>query len=511
MVQDDSDSEDEVNLPANAAGAAGKSGCSATAPNLTKVLAKEEKLSTKVEPDLLQAAKAASTTKSHSTSTPAFPFQNLLTSQQVAVAPAGHPHLKDAPKASSSNALRPAARHSVTTSSAAILSMAVGSDISVLAGMGGSSSSSLLPGGGAAAAGPESRLASLMSSKNAMMLSAASSSSFSSTSLVNPLNNRDSDGEPVYKKPRKHESFKVNPSSSNTGSSQQPAFSTFSKMNSSAVDGNNSGFPHHPSMAVGGTAQRLLSGTSGSHSSSGGGGTKDTSSRLPAAADAVSASSVRLAGLPGVSLTAVVNMPRQQQQSGRLMPPPATASSSVTLSPVPRTLVNSDSVKVVGPNKALESMSSSHPPSLMLQPPETSDRKLFPVQNSSSNTGNSSSSSIEISPYKLPPATSSAPSVTKKSTMLINPVTGQFEVGPSGGDSSSEGEGDLQGISGKMISSSSSSSSPDSDPDRDFGLSALDYPGSTKGRSAILAAAVSVAVGSSGPAGGSGGEPSLKL
>lgn len=511
MAQEDSDSEDEVVAAASSAAAAAsaaavaKAGCSAAqSPRLTtKVLAKEERLlPPKVEPDLLHtAAKAASTSKAFAA--PAFPF--LLTGGQQQ--PGLSTHRKDGPAASASAVRTAAARlmkNNVSTSNAAMLSMAVGADSSVLASMG--SSSSLLSG-----AGQEGLLASLMSSKNAIMSAAAAS--YSSPSLVNLLNSRECDGEPVYKKPRKQESFKPTASVSDNGSiGQQQSFSTFSKVNSAAAG--TSGFTHNPAMAAGGVP-RLLSGSAGSHNSSNC-GPKDTNNSRPStsAADAMAASSVRLAGLPGLSLTAVGSMPRHPPAvaAGRLsglMPPPAIASSSVTLSPVPRTSLNSDSCgKGVSVQAAtnVSAAASSHPPSLLLQSSaETSDRKLFPVQISSSNTGNNSSSSssnFETAPGKLPAAMAS------KSTMLINPVTGQFEAGPSGGESSSEGEGEHLGNSiRKMSSSSSSSSSPDSEPD--FGGSPLlDYPGSTAAKAARATSLAAVAAVSGG---GGGGEPSLKL
>ena len=118
----------------------------------------------------------------------------------------------------------------------------------------------------------------------------------------------------------------------------------------------------------------------------------------------VSGSSVNLANLPGVSLTSV--NPRSNHQfnslssrKGALMPPP----SSVTLSPVPRT----------------NNVNSSN------------DRTTAVLSDGLSETGDKKPTTI--TPVTLESAKLSLHSskVGNKQTLLINPVTGQFEVGPA--------------------------------------------------------------------------------
>jgi len=176
-----------------------------------------------------------------------------------------------------------------------------------------------------------------------------------------------------------------------------------------------------------------LSRSSGSHS---------WSNSLDAASGSIrglqsSGSALRLASLPGVSLTAIsarntqsppVSLSQSRPKTvssvslsaagssrlssaGGLMPPPAT----VTLSPVPRTS-NASSNPVAPSLGAAE-----------LRCLDSGDKKLNPVR-----------SLGDISPSKQTIVT---PVRGKQRPLLINPVTGQFEPGREG-ESSSEGEPD---------------------------------------------------------------------
>ena len=118
-------------------------------------------------------------------------------------------------------------------------------------------------------------------------------------------------------------------------------------------------------------------------------------------------SALRLASLPGVSLTAVSsrNTPSNPPASShRLMPPP---SSAVTLSPVPRT----NSVSVTPSTQT---------------PVQTTPAELRCIETGDNPTSVKPSPivhSVDISPSKQ----SLSPKV--RPALLINPVTGQFEAG----------------------------------------------------------------------------------
>ncbi len=223
------------------------------------------------------------------------------------------------------------------------------------------------------------------------------------------FNVKDSD-EPVAKKARKVDG--INKSSDNS------LGYTFSK-----YVGSGSGFTILPV-----NSSTLTAGSGSSSSSSAGGSSRSGSSSTTASgshsssasitADPLSGSSVKLANLPGVSLTSVsrANMASSSSSGGRsssgggggLMPPP----SSVTLSPVPRqtnpSLVNS-------PNERLSESDSS----LGGGGKSTGS----PSSNSSSNKLSASDSSTKLSLL-------SSKDTNNKQTFLINPITGQFEMGP---------------------------------------------------------------------------------
>ena len=234
-------------------------------------------------------------------------------------------------------------------------------------------------------AGKEQLLASLIARGK------ESSSSPSPSSGVSPLLGhllRDSD-EPASKKPRKTEL----PSTSVKSSTDSATYSY------------NKGFSLLPVSSAPPASLRLT----GSQSSS---SISDPLRTSPVG------SALRLASLPGVSLTAVSsrNMSNTPVSSHRLMPPP---SSAVTLSPVPRT-INSVSV------------TPSNPP----QPPvQTNPAELRCIETGDKPSVKSSPvvHSVDISPSKQ--------SLTPKvRPLLINPVTGQFEAGSS--ESASESDVD---------------------------------------------------------------------
>ena len=234
-------------------------------------------------------------------------------------------------------------------------------------------------------AGKEQLLASLIARGK------ESSSSPSPSSGVSPLLGhllRDSD-EPASKKPRKTEL----PSTSVKSSTDSATYSY------------NKGFSLLPVSSAPPASLRLT----GSQSSS---SISDPLRTSPVG------SALRLASLPGVSLTAVSsrNTSNTPVSSHRLMPPP---SSAVTLSPVPRT-INSVSV------------TPSNPP----QPPvQTNPAELRCIETGDKPSVKSSPvvHSVDISPSKQ--------SLTPKvRPLLINPVTGQFEAGSS--ESASESDVD---------------------------------------------------------------------
>jgi len=235
-------------------------------------------------------------------------------------------------------------------------------------------------------AGKEQLLASLIARQGK-----ESSSSSSSSSGVSPLLGhllRDSD-EPASKKPRKTEL----PSSSAKSSADSATYSY------------NKGFSLLPVSSAPPASLRLT-------------GSQSSSSMSDPLRTSPVGSALRLASLPGVSLTAVSsrNTSNTPVSSHRLMPPP---SSAVTLSPVPRT-INSVSV------------TPSNPP----QPPvQTNPAELRCIETGDKPSVKSSPvvHSVDISPSKQ--------SLTPKvRPLLINPVTGQFEAGSS--ESASESDVD---------------------------------------------------------------------
>ena len=217
------------------------------------------------------------------------------------------------------------------------------------------------------------------------------SSSSSSSSGVSPLLGhllRDSD-EPASKKPRKTEL----PSTSVKSSTDSATYSY------------NKGFSLLPVSSAPPASLRLT-------------GSQSSSSMSDPLRTSPVGSALRLASLPGVSLTAVSsrNTSNTPVSSHRLMPPP---SSAVTLSPVPRT-INSVSV------------TPSNPP----QPPvQTNPAELRCIETGDKPSVKSSPvvHSVDISPSKQ--------SLTPKvRPLLINPVTGQFEAGSSESASESDVE-----------------------------------------------------------------------
>ena len=233
-------------------------------------------------------------------------------------------------------------------------------------------------------AGKEQLLASLIARQG-------KETSSSSSQGVSPLLGhllRDSD-EPASKKPRKTEL----PSTSVKSSADSATYSY------------NKGFSLLPVSSAPPASLRLT----GSQSSS---SISDPLRTSPVG------SALRLASLPGVSLTAVSsrNTSNTPVSSHRLMPPP---SSAVTLSPVPRT-INSVSVTPSNPS----------------QPPvQTNPAELRCIETGDKPSVKSSPvvHSVDISPSKQ--------SLTPKvRPLLINPVTGQFEAGSS--ESASESDVD---------------------------------------------------------------------
>ena len=309
---------------------------------------------------------------------------------------------KEAPEVSSTQASEPGRPPGASSSLAGTptstpsipgLSTSVAAAAMLMKNLPSSAASLLLPSdqsvlssySGGQLAGKEQLLASLIARGK------ESSSSPSPSSGVSPLLGhllRDSD-EPASKKPRKTEM----PSSSAKSSADSATYSY------------NKGFSLLPVSSAPPASLRLT----GSQSSS---SISDPLRTSPVG------SALRLASLPGVSLTAVSsrNTSNTPVSSHRLMPPP---SSAVTLSPVPRT-INSVSV------------TPSNPP----QPPvQTNPAELRCIETGDKPSVKSSPvvHSVDISPSKQ--------SLTPKvRPLLINPVTGQFEAGSS--ESASESDVD---------------------------------------------------------------------
>eukprot|EP00092_Neocalanus_flemingeri_P003325 GFUD01003562.1.p1 GENE.GFUD01003562.1~~GFUD01003562.1.p1 ORF type:complete len:1769 (+),score=395.07 GFUD01003562.1:157-5463(+) len=248
-------------------------------------------------------------------------------------------------------------------------------------------------------AGNESLLASLMSSRG---LSSEKSGG------VSPLLGHllKDNGEPLSKKPRKAESPSIN-------------LSQKSKLDTTA-GANNSIFPFNK-VGGGGAGFSLLPVSSSAAATSLRSITGSQSSSLNPESQRTSpvGSALRLASLPGVSLTAVnsrntqppVSSHSQKLSRASLMPPP---NSAVTLSPVPRT----------APAGAMgtQSVVSNNPAELRCI--ETGDISSQPLV----------VRSVDISP---PTKQSLNP---ENRPLLINPVTGQFEAGSAESASESENE-----------------------------------------------------------------------
>ena len=252
---------------------------------------------------------------------------------------------------------------------------------------------------GVLSGGNESLLASLMSSRG---LSSEKSGG------VSPLLGHllKDNGEPLSKKPRKAESPSIN-------LSQKSKLDTTSGANNSIYPFNKvvpgAGFSLLPvSSAAAATSLRSIT---GSQSSS----LNPESQRTSPVGSAL-----RLASLPGVSLTAVnsrntqppVSSHSQKLSRASLMPPPSV--SAVTLSPVPRTTPAGAS--------GTQSVVSNNPAELRCI--ETGDISSKPLV----------VRSVDISP---PTKQSLNP---ENRPLLINPVTGQFEAGST--ESASESEND---------------------------------------------------------------------
>ena len=237
---------------------------------------------------------------------------------------------------------------------------------------------STMSAGGAVSGASEALLSSLMSSKSG------------SSSLHLSKDN----GEPVNKKPRKHdsESGVISPAKHSPKSKMDPS-SCVSGASSSTFPYSNSGQVSLLPVNNCTTGSSSLNRSLGSHQS-------------PDSLKSAPPSALRIASLPGVSLTAV--SPRSNTQSpggsgsgsGSLMPPPPP-TSAVTLSPVPRSSSSS-----------VSSVSSSSTSCVGLEP------------------GDKSVSSASVSKVQSDNNISLSQSLDKR-PLLINPVTGQFEAGLS--------------------------------------------------------------------------------
>ena len=327
---------------------------------------------------------------------------------------------KEAPDVNASQAPEPGrtpgGQTSTSTPSIPGLSNSVAAAAMLMKNLPSSAASLLLPSdqsvlssySGGQLAGKEQLLASLIARGKE-----SSSSSSSSSSGVAPLLGhllRDSD-EPASKKPRKTEL----PSTSVKSSTDSATYSY------------NKGFSLLPVSSAPPASLRLT----GSQSSS---SISDPLRTSPVG------SALRLASLPGVSLTAVSsrNTSNTPVSSHRLMPPP---SSAVTLSPVPRT-INSVSV------------TPSNPP----QPPvQTNPAELRCIETGDKPSVKSSPvvHSVDISPSKQ--------SLTPKvRPLLINPVTGQFEAGSN----ESASESDVDPSENRVVANTTDPDSAHEDRDR---------------------------------------------
>ena len=247
-------------------------------------------------------------------------------------------------------------------------------------------------------------------SSEALLSSLMSASKSGSSSLHLSKDN----GEPVNKKPRKLDS----------DSMSKHSISPKSKLDTSGGGGVsgaiNSKFPYTKTGgATSGFSLLPVNNCSGSGSSAA--SLRGGSSSEAASIKSTSPSALRIASLPGVSLTAVPSsgsQPRNNTQAagpGLMPPPPPT--SAVTLSPVPRSSSSVSSVSVSSVSSSSSSSSST----------ETGDKSVSSVPSSKlslvqSDNNISLSQSLDTRP------------------LLINPVTGQFEAGLS--DMASESEND---------------------------------------------------------------------
>ena len=210
-------------------------------------------------------------------------------------------------------------------------------------------------------------------------------------------------GEPVNKKPRKSETESPTSPPTSTSLSLSPKSKLeaggVGASGASSVGGANN-FPYSGPAGQGFSLLPVVSPGSQSNSS-------DSPTRT-------SPSALRIASLPGVSLTAVgssAGLSRNTQPTSHsqklckasLMPPP---HSGVTLSPVPRTAAAVTSPAELRCIETGDISSSSSSPS--------------PSPKSLVNSDNISSSS-----------SSSTQSLEPRQPLLINPVTGQFEAGAS--------------------------------------------------------------------------------
>ena len=230
-------------------------------------------------------------------------------------------------------------------------------------------------------------------------VSGASEALMSSKSGSSSLHLSKDNGEPVNKKPRKHDS--------ESGVISPAKHSPKSKMDlNSGVSGASSTFPYSKSGQV--SLLPVNNCTTGSSSLKLGPGLG--SHQPPDSVKSAPPSALRIASLPGVSLTAVSSRSNTQSSggsgagSGSLMPPPPP-TSAVTLSPVPRSSSSSSSVSSV-------SSSSTSSSSAEVEP------------------GDKSVSSASVSKGQSDNNISLSQSLDKR-PLLINPVTGQFEAGLS--------------------------------------------------------------------------------
>jgi len=397
MVED-SDSEDErVNPVLELKPSASKS-LNVSKPKISPA-GEEKAIKQEVDAAVPQAVRSSessafpgrsSGTSSASTSSYGLPFPSLIQSgQQQAIAAGGSRDTQSAVQGLQglSNSVAAAAMlmKNHTSSAASLLSPA---EQSVL-----QSYSGVLSGGN------ESLLASLMSSRG---LSSEKSGG------VSPLLGHllKDNGEPLTKKPRKAESPSIN-------LSQKSKLDTSSGANNSIYPFNKvvpgAGFSLLPvSSAAAATSLRSITGS------------QSSSLNPESLRTSPVGSALRLASLPGVSLTAVnsrntqppVSSHSQKLSRASLMPPP---NSAVTLSPVPRTTPAGVSGTQSGvPTNPAELCCIDDTGDISSKPPAVRSVDISPPSKQS------------LNPENRP--------------LLINPVTGQFE--PGSAESALESEND---------------------------------------------------------------------